>query len=64
MSTEIELITKANERIRALMALNAELVEALKFCSGVCSGETMSKSALVVALESARAALIKAESQS
>ena len=43
-----------------LIAAAPDLLEALKKCASVCAGETMSKSGLISALESARAAIAKA----
>ncbi len=50
---------EANAR---LIAAAPELLAALKSCAAVCAGETLNKSALVNALEQARAAIAKAES--
>jgi hypothetical protein len=44
-----------------LIAAAPELLAALKSCAAVCAGETLNKSALVNALEQARAAIAKAE---
>lgn len=52
---------EASAAILKLLAINAELVEALKLCAAVCAGETLNKSSLIRALEKARPALAKAE---
>jgi hypothetical protein len=43
-----------------LMAAAPELLEALKLCAAVCSGEVMHKNGLIRALEAARSAIEKA----
>ena len=50
-------VDRANAR---LVAAAPDLLEALRKCAAVCSGQTMHKSGLIDALESARAAIAKA----
>lgn len=50
----------ASEDDARLMVASRELLEALKLCSSILAGETLSKSELVRALEASRAAMIKA----
>jgi hypothetical protein len=44
-----------------MLAAAPDLLEALKKCAAVCAGEALNKSALTMALESACAAIRKAE---
>jgi hypothetical protein len=59
----VALVTFDEDAAFIVKACNShdELVAALKKCAAVCAGHDMSKSALVDALEAARAALAGAE---
>lgn len=59
----LRLLGQKNAEIAQLIADKMELLEALEACASVCAGETLSKNALINALEKACAALKKAKGE-
>lgn len=52
-----------DEHTARLIAAAPDLYAALKLCAAVCAGEALHKSGLIMALESAKAALAKARGE-